>query len=182
MGATSLMHCKFVTAPVMAISNLLGARSRLTHACSPRSARPLQVPIGLVSSNWGGTIIQSWSDNSTNKLCAAEDAAVAKQAPRNALDFVAPGFEEAVGAGPDPNTGYGVLFNAMINPFAVGPMTISSFIWFQGASRNYTKKGGGVPPLHCRARHPHPHPPHTHARAQARATTATRNTAAVRAR
>ena len=96
----------------------------------------LNVPIGLVSSNWGGTIIQSWSDNATTTVCAAEDAAVAELAPRDALSYVTPGFEEAVGAGPDPNNGHGVLFNAMINPFAVGPMAVSSFIWFQGESNN----------------------------------------------
>jgi hypothetical protein len=27
-----------------------------------------------------------------------------------------------------------VLFNAMINPFTVGPMALTSFIWFQGES------------------------------------------------
>ena len=97
----------------------------------------LKVPIGLISSSWGGTIIQSWSDNSTNALCAEEGSSPAStpaaDAPRDAEAYVAPGFEAAVGAGPNPNTGYGVLFNAMINPFAVGPMAVSSFIWFQGA-------------------------------------------------
>jgi sialate O-acetylesterase len=35
---------------------------------------------------------------------------------------------------PNPNNGHGVLFNAMINPFTVGPMPVTSFIWFQGES------------------------------------------------
>lgn len=76
----------------------------------------LQVPVGLVSSNWGGTIIESWVDNSTNAECVATPSATVKSAPEgfvNALDYVTPGFEERVGAGPNPNTGYGVLFNAV---------------------------------------------------------------------
>ena len=34
--------------------------------------------------------------------------------------------------GPDPYAGHGALFNSMIHPFSVGPMTLTSFIWFQG--------------------------------------------------
>lgn len=34
------------------------------------------------------------------------------------------------GTYPDPNSGYGVLFNSMINPFTVGPMGIASIIWY----------------------------------------------------
>jgi len=101
----------------------------------------LKIPIGMVSSNWGGTIIQSWSSNATLASCGiteggAADAALPAGAENRAADFVSPGFEERVGAGPDPNTGFGVLYNAMIAPFALGPMTISSMIWFQGESNN----------------------------------------------
>ena len=78
------------------------------------------------------------SDNATNAECPAEgssDASTpAADAPRDALAYVTPGYEAAVSAGPNPNNGYGVLFNAMIAPFAVGPMALNTFIWFQGGA------------------------------------------------
>jgi hypothetical protein len=96
-------------------------------------------------------------------MCPGAVSETLKSAPEgftNALDYVTPGFQERVGAGPNPNTGFGVLFNAvsdacfgslflkkirqyflffsyfhqMIYPFTVGPMQVSSFTWFQGES------------------------------------------------
>lgn len=49
-----------------------------------------EVPLGLISSNWGGTPVQSW----------------------------------------EPNTG--TLYNSMIAPFAVGPMSLTGVTWYQG--------------------------------------------------
>lgn len=96
----------------------------------------LQVPIGIVSSNWGGTIIQSWSDNATNAQCggAEEEKVVLPEGVE------APRQPHGDGGGPNPNAGHGVLFNAMIYPYTVGPMALSSFIWFQGESNC-----GGLP-------------------------------------
>jgi sialate O-acetylesterase len=92
------------------------------------------VPVGLISSNWGGTIIQSWSDNETNAKCShmAHENLVLPLGVDIPEAFVSSNINAP--EYPNPNTGYGVLFNAMINPFAVGPMSVKSFIWFQGES------------------------------------------------
>ena len=44
-------------------------------------------------------------------------------------------------SGPSPISGNGVLFYAMISPFAVGPMALASVIWWQGES-NILCQGG----------------------------------------
>ena len=71
-------------------------------------------------------------DNSTNAECkaaspppSADQTAALMAAP---LQYASPGYE--AGAGPNPNTGFGVLYNAMIYPFTVGPMAVSSFSEF----------------------------------------------------
>ena len=72
---------------------------------------------------------QSWSDNATNAACGVTEVADVEP-PFAGLDG-----PEAFGstAGPNPNTGFGVLFNAMIYPFSLGPLGIRTIIWFQGA-------------------------------------------------
>lgn len=59
-----------------------------------------RVPLGLISSNWGGTPIQHWSSPDALSKC---------------------------GAGKDST-----LYNAMIVPFTVGPMSVRGFTWYQG--------------------------------------------------
>jgi len=75
----------------------------------------LQIPIGLMSNNWGGTIVQAWSSPEALKKCTPkEERYLQKYVPQ---------------AGPnDPST----LWNAMIIP--VLPMTITGVIWYQGES------------------------------------------------
>ena len=121
----------------------MGAWSATSAACwfyGRNLQDKLKIPIGLIGSNWGGTIIQSWANNATNAACGitegSANATLPAGARNSAMDFVSPGFEERVRAGPDPNHGYGVLYNAMIAPFALGPMSLSSMIWFQGESNN----------------------------------------------
>ena len=106
----------------------------------------LQVPIGLVSSNWGGTTIPSWSTNETNAACGFPPPAIAGSRrnrppedsawPSASDKFASPAFVRARVRGelPNPNAGYGVLYNAMIAPFVQGPLTVSSIVWFQGES------------------------------------------------
>jgi len=71
-----------------------------------------QIPIGLVSSNWGGTIIQAWSSPGVLDACAAS-----------------PEEEEEVDGAPNPNQN-SVLWNAMIFPLL--NMKIRGFTWYQG--------------------------------------------------
>ena len=92
------------------------------------------VPVGIISSNWGGTIIQSWSDNATNAKCKTSMDAGDIELPPGVDGPEAFVSNSALVSYPNPNTGYGVLWNAMINPFTVGPMSVKSFIWFQGES------------------------------------------------
>ena len=93
-----------------------------TQSCPPKFWSP--------GSNWGGTIIQSWSDNATNAKCVSLDDTeparlqlpVGVEAPEAfAADSSSPS-DAGRGAQPGPNDGHGVLFNAMINPYAVGPV------------------------------------------------------------
>ena len=65
----------------------------------------LEVPVGLISSNWGGTSIQVWMPTSANEACQQGNWS-------------------------------GDRYNAMIAPFAVGPMSLSGVIWYQGESNN----------------------------------------------
>jgi len=82
------------------------------------------VPVGLISSNWGGTRIQAWSSPAALSSCNTSDALEAASAG-GLPDAPAP-----LGGGPGPNNAT-VLYNAMILPFAVGPMAISGWTWFQ---------------------------------------------------
>lgn len=81
-----------------------------------------------VRTQWGGTIIESWSDNATNAKCGKFGG------PAPLPASVEPPEEFALSAGPNPNTGHGVLFNAMIHPYTVGPMAVSSFTWVRAAA------------------------------------------------
>uniref|UniRef100_H2ZGF6 Sialate O-acetylesterase domain-containing protein n=1 Tax=Ciona savignyi TaxID=51511 RepID=H2ZGF6_CIOSA len=70
----------------------------------------LQVPIGLVSSTWGGTPIEAWSSGDALNHC---------------------GLDGLKQVNPSQNS---VLWNAMIHPLL--NMTIKGAIWYQGES-NY---------------------------------------------
>lgn len=65
----------------------------------------MNTPVGLISSNWGGTSIQVWMPEAANR---------------------------AIGQG----NWSGDRYNAMIAPYAVGPMRFAGAIWYQGESNN----------------------------------------------
>ena len=63
------------------------------------------VPIGAISSNWGGTCLSSWTP--------ADGSAVAD-------------------CGVSGTSGHSNLYDGLIAPLALGPMAIDGFLWSQG--------------------------------------------------
>jgi sialate O-acetylesterase len=62
------------------------------------------VPMGLISNNWGGTPVQVWMPLSATKECS-----------------------------PQATVG-GTLYNSMVAPYTVGPMALKGATWYQGES------------------------------------------------
>ena len=62
------------------------------------------VPLGLISNNWGGTKVEVWSPKKALARCGHNSSDVAD----------------------------GPMYNAMILPYAEGPMALSGFLWYQG--------------------------------------------------
>ena len=79
------------------------------------------VPVGLVSDNWGGTVIEAWSPPSVMEKCYSVEMEV-KNADYDPI-FSNSEF--------DPNV-YSSLYNTMIYPFR--DMTIKGALWYQGES------------------------------------------------
>ena len=65
-----------------------------------------KVPIGLLSSNWGGTGVRKWMPKPALAECAW------KMSSKTNPDW------------------WDNLWNTMIAPFAVGPMALSGAIWY----------------------------------------------------
>ena len=81
------------------------------------------VPLGLISSNIGGTPIQAWSPAAANTACDAPPYP----------PFLP--FPPKPGVKPTPCPyclGNATLYNGNIAPFAAGPMALSGFLWYQG--------------------------------------------------
>ena len=88
--------------------------------------RALNVPVGLVGTYWGGTMIQPWTPKSGFALapnCAPE----AEYVPRSAEEIAA-GAKIPYEKHAQP----GVLWNEMVSPWT--PLAIRGFIWYQGCS------------------------------------------------
>lgn len=88
------------------------------------------VPIGLISSNWGGTRIEAWTTADSNAQCNAtvsSDIFAADDPARFAQTSSEPGPNNAT-----------VLWNSMIAPLAFGPTAMRGIWWWQG-EQNWNK-------------------------------------------
>jgi len=82
-----------------------------------------KVPLGLISSNWGGTIIQAWSSPDANSKCTGE--------VNNEGDYPDMLRDRRLRDGPnDP----AALWNAMIEPLL--GVSIRAVLWYQGESNS----------------------------------------------
>lgn len=72
------------------------------------------VPLGLIASSWGGTPIRAWASPAVWGSC----------------EGLYP-YPPSLPVGPSPSAP-STLHNAMLAPLAVGPMRVSSVVWFQG--------------------------------------------------
>jgi hypothetical protein len=91
-------------------------------------SRTGDVPVGLVASDWGGTDLISWTPSD-----AVADCAITKNCAGKGW----------IG---------GIHYNAMVNPFTVGPMALSGFAWYQG------ENGAGTPGRDCTTMPANPDP------------------------
>jgi len=90
------------------------------------------VPIGLVSSNWGGTVVEAWSPPDALGECRSAQMPICGANPTPPELSLANKFHQRPDAiGPNPNSD-SALWNAMIAPFLL--MRITGVIWYQGES------------------------------------------------
>ena len=125
-----------------------------TRPCGPAQVNTTHCGEGFVAK--GGDIVEkNMTLVDAQALCSATPSCVALTFRSNSSDCdgtvcevmlknqatydAAPGWQSWVNErvprpnpGPSPNSGHGVLYNAMIHPFT--PMPVSGFIWFQGES------------------------------------------------
>jgi len=95
----------------------------------------LQIPLGLIGTNYGGTPIRDWMSADAKTHCPNETISVSADHKHDitkhgkGYDFEYP---TQVAVDTDDAAPNGILWNAMIYPFL--PMTIKGAIWYQGES------------------------------------------------
>ena len=83
----------------------------------------LNVPIGLINTSWGGTMVETW----ISKEAMEKDKSLKK-----AIHVFEQTPADTVNKNGNPNRYPTLLFNAMINPLI--PYTVKGAIWYQGES------------------------------------------------
>jgi sialate O-acetylesterase len=103
-------------------SNVVREFSSVGYFFAQKLYEELKVPIGLINSSWGGTIVETWI--SRDSINTAFNGAVKKT------------FAEIKSSKADgkiwPNDYPSLLFNGMINPLI--PYAIKGALWYQGES------------------------------------------------
>eukprot|EP00211_Chloroparvula_japonica_P005316 CAMPEP_0119136526 /NCGR_PEP_ID=MMETSP1310-20130426/21606_1 /TAXON_ID=464262 /ORGANISM="Genus nov. species nov., Strain RCC2339" /LENGTH=811 /DNA_ID=CAMNT_0007127523 /DNA_START=185 /DNA_END=2620 /DNA_ORIENTATION=- len=101
-------------------------------------ARDIDVPIGLVASCWGGTVIEAWSSPDALATCGTSSAAGAAATMRaSAQDVDLTLARRTERSDTDPSTPSS-LYNGMIHPLL--HLKLSGALWYQGES-NYLYPG-----------------------------------------
>eukprot|EP01047_Picozoa_sp_COSAG01_P076333 COSAG01_NODE_13365_length_1595_cov_2.017380_1_plen_188_part_10 len=77
------------------------------------------VPMGLIESDVGGTGVEFWSPAAAIAECS-----------------------QATPSTKGPSGNDASLYNGWIYPFAVGPMSLTSLVWYQGESNTCPQSGG----------------------------------------
>jgi len=100
--------------------------------------KELNVPIGLINTSWGGTVVETWiSAETINRFPDFKD--LMNQLTQLDLDKIRKEANEKTSGKPiGPNSYPTLLYNSMVNPII--PYAIKGVIWYQGesnASRAY---------------------------------------------
>ncbi|MDR3309303.1 MAG: TIM barrel protein [Tannerella sp.] len=83
----------------------------------------LDIPIGLIHSNWGGTGVEMWTTGETMKTVSQYDSLMAEVSKSDFADRVGKVIT-------NPNQYPSMLYNAMIAPLTAYP--VKGAIWYQG--------------------------------------------------
>ncbi|XP_065177666.1 sialate O-acetylesterase-like [Sycon ciliatum] len=107
-----------------------------------------KIPIGLISNNWGGTTVQSWSSAEALEKCnqtlteGAEDVQTWPDVTEQFSEEYFLGQSDSQGVNGPLASDLSIRYNGMISPYR--PMQISGAIWYQGESNvgAGARKGG----------------------------------------
>jgi sialate O-acetylesterase len=93
------------------------------------------VPVGIINSSWGGTIIQAWTSRPTLQKIPNLHSVTAQQVKNQLAQLANPQSAPTTQpAKPIPPNTASVLYNGMVAPIA--PYAIRGAVWYQGESNS----------------------------------------------